>query len=228
MYERFTDRARKVMQLANQEAQRHNHDVIDPEHILLAICKEGSGIAATFLKFLGHDPDKLLTQVRDHLAANAGPALVTMGKLPQSTGSRDVIMQALETAKKWNDNYVGTEHLLAGVALVPGHESHGFCQSLGVTAEKIKEFRDLLDKENKSKPSAGTGSDTKSWHFFAAAGVPGGMDPIQAYATLALSTRAAAGSLYERWAALSDDARRVLRSPQDVLVEATKGGETHG
>ena len=69
MYERFTDRARKVMQLANQEAQRFNHEYIGTEHILLGLVKEGSGVAANVLKNLDVD---LLEQVANRFAAHDG------------------------------------------------------------------------------------------------------------------------------------------------------------
>src|SRR5262245_37577709 len=63
MYERFTDRARKVMQLANQEAQRFNHEYIGTEHILLGLVKEGSGVAANVLKNLDVDLRKIRLEV---------------------------------------------------------------------------------------------------------------------------------------------------------------------
>ncbi len=63
MYERFTDRARKVMQLANQEAQRFNHEYIGTEHILLGLVKEGSGVAANVLKTLGRRSPQIRLEV---------------------------------------------------------------------------------------------------------------------------------------------------------------------
>src|SRR5499427_754326 len=82
MYERFTDRARKVMQLANQEAQRFNHEYIGTEHILLGLVKEGSGVAANVLKNLDIDLRKIRLEVEK--IVQAGPDMVTMGKLPQT------------------------------------------------------------------------------------------------------------------------------------------------
>src|SRR5262249_52739625 len=81
MYERFTDRARKVMQLANQEAQRFNHEYIGTEHILLGLVKEGTGVAANVLKNLDIDLRKIRLEVEK--IVQAGPDMVTMGKLPQ-------------------------------------------------------------------------------------------------------------------------------------------------
>ena len=127
MYERFTDRARKVMQLANQEAQRFNHEYIGTEHILLGLVKEGSGVAANVLKNLDIDLRKIRLEVEK--IVQSGPDMVTMGKLPQTPRAKKVIEYSIEEARNLNHNYVGTEHLLLGllreqegVAAEGGHE----------------------------------------------------------------------------------------------------------
>ena len=79
MFERFTDRARKVMALANQEAQRFNHEYIGTEHILLGLVKEGSGVGANVLKNLDVDLRKVRLEVEK--LVKSGPETVTMGKL---------------------------------------------------------------------------------------------------------------------------------------------------
>src|SRR5947209_1485656 len=113
MYERFTDRARKVMQLANQEAQRFNHEYIGTEHILLGLVKEGTGVAANVLKNLDIDLRKIRLEVEK--IVQAGPDMVTMGKLPQTPRAKKVIEYSIEEARTLNHNYVGTEHLLLGL-----------------------------------------------------------------------------------------------------------------
>ena len=113
MYERFTDRARKVMQLANQEAQRFNHEYIGTEHILLGLVAEGSGVAANVLKHLGVDLDTLRWQIEK--LVQHGPEMVTMGKLPQTPRTKKVIENAMQEARNLDHNYVGTEHLLLGL-----------------------------------------------------------------------------------------------------------------
>src|SRR5882762_773040 len=113
MYERFTDRARKVMQLANQEAQRFNHEYIGTEHILLGLIKEGSGVAANVLKNLDIDLRKIRLEVEK--IVQSGPDMVTMGKLPQTPRAKKVIEYSIEEARNLNHNYVGTEHLLLGL-----------------------------------------------------------------------------------------------------------------
>ena len=113
MYEQFTDRARKVMQLANQEAQRFNHEYIGTEHILLGLIKEGSGVAANVLKNLDIDLRKIRIEVEK--LVQSGPDMVTMGKLPQTPRAKKVIEYSMEEARNLGHNYVGTEHLLLGL-----------------------------------------------------------------------------------------------------------------
>jgi len=113
MFERFTDRARKVMALANQEAQRFNHEYVGTEHILLGLVKEGSGVGATVLKNLDVDIKKLRLEIEK--LVKSGPDMVTMGKLPQTPRAKKVIEYAIEEARALNHNYVGTEHILLGL-----------------------------------------------------------------------------------------------------------------
>ena len=113
MFERFTDRARKVMQLANKEAQRLNHEYIGTEHILLGLVKEGAGVAARVLKDLEIDLHKIRLEVER--VVESGPDMVTMGKLPQTPRAKKVIEYSIEEARKLEHKYVGTEHLLLGL-----------------------------------------------------------------------------------------------------------------
>ena len=113
MFERFTDRARKVMALANQEAQRFNHEYVGTEHILLGLVKEGQGVAANVLHNLGTDLKKIRLEVEK--IVKSGPDMVTMGKLPQTPRAKKVIEFAIEEARNLGHNYVGTEHLLLGL-----------------------------------------------------------------------------------------------------------------
>jgi thiamine-phosphate pyrophosphorylase len=113
MYERFTDRARTVMQLANEEAHRFRHEYIGTEHILLGLLKEGSGVGANVLKNLDVDLRKIRLEV-DKLV-QSGPDMVTTGKLPQTPRAKKVIEYSMEEARNLNHNYVGTEHILLGL-----------------------------------------------------------------------------------------------------------------
>src|SRR5271157_4223965 len=113
MYERFTDRARKVMQLANQEAQRFNHEYIGTEHILLGLIKEGSGVAANVLKNLDIDLRKIRLEIEK--IVQSGPHMASVGKLPQTPTAKKVIEYSIEEARSFKHHYVGTEHLLLGL-----------------------------------------------------------------------------------------------------------------
>lgn len=120
MYERFTDRARKAMQLANQEAQRFNHELIQPLHIAVGIIKEGHGVACEILRRTAplDFPNLLLHAIREKLEkgyGSAGDEVVIMGRLPHSPDAKRVVESAVYHAKDvLGTNYVGTEHLLLG------------------------------------------------------------------------------------------------------------------
>jgi len=137
MYERFTDRARKVMQLANQEAQRFNHEYIGTEHILLGLIKEGSGVAANVLKNLDVDLRKIRLEVEK--LVQSGPDMVTMGKLPQTPRAKKVIEYSMEEARSLNHNYVGTEHILLGLLREQEGVAAQVLMNLGLKLEEVRE-----------------------------------------------------------------------------------------
>jgi ATP-dependent Clp protease ATP-binding subunit ClpA len=113
LFTRFTDRARKVMQLANQEAQRLDHEHLGTEHLLLGLVKEGSGVAAAVLKDLGIDLQALRLEVEKLVRSR--PDQVTMGRLPQTPRAKKAVEHAIAEARNLGHNYVGTEHLLLGL-----------------------------------------------------------------------------------------------------------------
>ncbi len=143
MFERFTDRARKVMALANQEAQRFNHEYIGTEHILLGLVKEGSGVGARVLMNLDVDLRKVRLEVEK--LVKSGPDMVTMGKLPQTPRAKKVIEYAIEEARSLNHNYVGTEHLLLGLLREQEGVAAQVLMNLGLKLEDVREgVLDLL------------------------------------------------------------------------------------
>ena len=97
MYERFTDRSRNVMQLANQEAQRYKHEFIGTEHILLGLAKEDSGVAANVLKVFGVEPVRIIAQIERLL--QEGPPGGRTDRLPQTPRAKNVIMYSMEEAR---------------------------------------------------------------------------------------------------------------------------------
>src|SRR6266511_274799 len=139
MYERFTDRARKVMQLANQEAQRFNHEYIGTEHILLGLVKEGSGVAANVLKNLDIDLRKIRLEVEKIVQHGPGGEQVVMGRLPHTPRAKKVIEYSIEEARNLNHNYVGTEHLLLGLLREQEGVAAQVLMNLGLKLEDVRE-----------------------------------------------------------------------------------------
>ncbi|MFI4912501.1 MAG: ATP-dependent Clp protease ATP-binding subunit [Sedimentisphaeraceae bacterium JB056] len=137
MFERFTDRARKVMALANQEAQRFNHEYLGTEHILLGLAKEGNGVGANVLRNLGIDTMKLRLEIEK--LVKSGPDVVSVGKLPQTPRARRVIEYAIEEARALNHNYVGTEHLLLGLLRETSGQAAQVLMNLGLKLETVRE-----------------------------------------------------------------------------------------
>jgi len=137
MFDRFTDRARKVMGLARQEAQRFNHDYIGTEHILLGLIQEGSGVAANVLKNMDIELKKIRGEIEKMV--KTGPTMVTMGQLPFTPRAKKVLELALEEASNLGHNYLGTEHLLLGLL----RESEGIAaqvlMNLGIKLEDVRE-----------------------------------------------------------------------------------------
>jgi len=113
MYEIFTDRARKVMQLANMEAARFKHEYIGTEHLLLGLIAEGSGVAANVLKNLGVDVHQVRREVEKIVLP--GPDYVPMPKRPLTPRTKKVIEYAQEESRAFKHHYIGTEHLLLGM-----------------------------------------------------------------------------------------------------------------
>jgi ATP-dependent Clp protease ATP-binding subunit ClpC len=161
MYERFTDRARKVMQLANQEAQRFNHEYIGTEHILLGLVKEGSGVAANVLKNLDIDLRKIRLEVEK--IVQSGPDMVTMGKLPQTPRAKKVIEYSIEEARNLNHNYVVTEHLLLGLLREQEGVAAQVLMNLGLKLEDVREeVLNLLGHNMATEESGGSGGERQA------------------------------------------------------------------
>ncbi|MFO1031248.1 MAG: ATP-dependent Clp protease ATP-binding subunit [Planctomycetota bacterium] len=137
MFDRFTDRAKKVMSFARQEAMKFNHEYIGTEHILLGLVQEGSGVAANVLKNMTVDLDKIRHEVEK--IVKTGPSMVTMGQLPFTPRAKKVLELSLEEASQLSHNYIGTEHLLLGLI----RENEGIAaqvlMNLGVKLEEVRE-----------------------------------------------------------------------------------------
>jgi ATP-dependent Clp protease ATP-binding subunit ClpC len=153
MFERFTDRARKVMALANQEAQRFNHEYVGTEHVLLGLVKEGQGVAANVLHNLQVDLKKIRLEVEK--IVKSGPNMVTMGKLPQTPRAKKVIEFAIEEARNLGHNYVGTEHLLLGLLREHDGVAAQVLMNLGLKLEDVRtEVLNILGASQEAEGAA--------------------------------------------------------------------------
>ena len=135
MYERFTDRARKVMQLANQEAQRFNHEYIGTEHILLGLVRESDGVAAKVLTNLGVELNKVRSAVEFIIGRGERS---TSGEIGLTPRAKKVIELAVDEARRLSHHNIGTEHLLIGLMREGEGGSAEVPRSMGVGVDDIK------------------------------------------------------------------------------------------
>jgi ATP-dependent Clp protease ATP-binding subunit ClpC len=112
MFERFTDKGRKIIILAREEAERHQNDYLGTEHLVLAILRETEGIALTVLKKLGLSPEQVRLEIERNLPG--GGATMTFGEIPFTPRVKKVIEYSVEEARLLGHNYIGSEHLLLG------------------------------------------------------------------------------------------------------------------
>jgi ATP-dependent Clp protease ATP-binding subunit ClpC len=137
MVTNFTDRAREIIRLANQEAQRLNHQYIGTEHVLLGLIKEGRSVAAQVLKNLDVDLRAIRKEVEK--IVHSGPDMVAMNKLPQTPRARKVIEYAIDEARSLNHSYVGSEHILLGLLREREGVAAQILMNLGLTLEEVRE-----------------------------------------------------------------------------------------
>src|SRR6266567_1972483 len=109
----FTDRVRKVLQMAREEAARLHHEYVGTEHILLGLIREGEGVAAAVLTNLSVDLEQVQERIED--SVRRGKATIALGELPYTSRAKKVLEFAMAEARELNHSYVGTEHLLLGL-----------------------------------------------------------------------------------------------------------------
>jgi ATP-dependent Clp protease ATP-binding subunit ClpC len=136
MFDKFTDRARKVIALARQEAERLNNDYIGTEHVLMGLIKEGSGVASNILENLSIDPDKVLYEIEK--IVQPGTNMVTMGQLPFTPRTKKMLEYSLEEMRNLGHNYIGTEHLLLGLIRENDSEAAQVMISMGIELDKVR------------------------------------------------------------------------------------------
>ena len=136
MNDRFTQRVRKVLFLARDEAGRLQHDYIGTEHLLLGVIREGEGVAANVLRRLNVDFDRLQKAIEDSVTAPMGP--VSIGEIPFTPRAKKVLELSIDEARLHNHNYVGTEHLLLALIREGEGVAARVLQEFGADYEKVK------------------------------------------------------------------------------------------
>jgi ATP-dependent Clp protease ATP-binding subunit ClpC len=137
MHDKFTERVRKVIYLAREEAARLQHDYIGTEHLLLGVIREGEGIAATVLNNLGVDLDHIRQAVENMVSSSGGT--MTIGEIPFTPRAKRVLELAVDEARSLGHNYVGTEHLLLGLIREGEGVAAKVLLELGVDRKRVRE-----------------------------------------------------------------------------------------
>ena len=151
--ERFTQRARRVLQLAQEEAERLSHNYIGTEHVLLGIVKEENGIAGRVLRELGAKPERVAELVERMTGAGKRQ---TTGKLDLTPRTKQVIEYAVDEARKLGHSYISTEHLLLGLIRQGDGVAIDVMRQIGLTADRVR--RETLRAVQQEQPESGASS----------------------------------------------------------------------
>ena len=150
-FDKFTERARKVLTLAQDEAQRFNHNYIGTEHLLLGLVREGEGVAARVLENMDVELPKVRTAVEFIIGRGDRPVVGEVGLTPRA---KRVIELAVDEARRLGHHYIGTEHLLLGLVREGEGIAAGVLESLGVNLDKVRhEVIRVLSQSSASGPA---------------------------------------------------------------------------
>ena len=159
-FDKFTERARRVLTLAQEEAQRFNHNYIGTEHLLLGLVREGDGVAAKVLSNLGVELGKVRSAVEFIIGRGDRAVLGEIGLTPRA---KKVIELAVDEARRLNHHYIGTEHLLLGLVREGEGIAAGVLESLGVNLERVRaETTRILSQSGPATAGAGAGTGGSS------------------------------------------------------------------
>src|SRR5438552_546461 len=159
-FDKFTDRARKVLTLAQDEAQRFNHNYIGTEHLLLGLVREGEGVAARVLENMNVELSKVRTAVEFIIGRGDRPVVGEVGLTPRA---KRVIELAIDEARRLGHNYIGTEHLLLGLVREGEGIAAGVLESLGVNLDKVRhQVIHVLSQSTTSAPAQETKRPSKT------------------------------------------------------------------
>ncbi|MBO9345033.1 MAG: ATP-dependent Clp protease ATP-binding subunit [Chloroflexi bacterium] len=152
--DRFNQRARRVLQIANEEAERLSHNYIGTEHLLLGLVKEENGIAGRVLREMGAKPDRVAEMVER--MTGTGRRSSSAGKLELTPRTKQVLEFAVEEARKLSHNYIGTEHLLLGLIRHADGVAIDVLRQLGLTPDRIR--RETLRAIQQEQPDTARAS----------------------------------------------------------------------
>ena len=158
-FDKFTERARKVLTLAQEEAQRFNHNYIGTEHLLLGLVREGDGVAAKVLANLGVELNKVRSAVE--FIIGRGDRTVT-GEIGLTPRAKKVIELAVDEARRLGHHYIGTEHLLLGLVREGEGIAAGVLESLGVNLEKVRSETIRILSQSSVHPHSDVRTGTKT------------------------------------------------------------------
>ena len=158
-FEKFSERARRVLSLAQDEAQRFNHNYIGTEHILLGLVRETEGVAARVLDGLSVDLTKVRSAVEFIIGRGERPAQGEIGLTPRA---KKVVELAVDEARRMNHTYIGTEHLLIGLLREGEGVAAGVLESLGVNLEKVRAETHRILSNSGSGGGSGSGSRSRT------------------------------------------------------------------
>ena len=161
MFNRFTERARKVIILAKEEARRFNHDYIGTEHILLGLIREGEGVAAAVLEKLGISLENIRLEIEK--LVQPGPTTQIIGDIPFTPRAKKALELAAEEARSLGHNYIGTEHILLGLIREGEGMASQVLLNLGLDLNRVRnEVLELLGSALPGFGQAGQQSKTKT------------------------------------------------------------------
>ncbi|MDP6063696.1 MAG: ATP-dependent Clp protease ATP-binding subunit, partial [SAR202 cluster bacterium] len=153
-FEKFSERARRVLSLANEEAQRFNHNYIGTEHILLGLVRETDGVAAKVLANLGVELDKVRSAVEFIIGRGEKTTSGEKGLTPRT---KKVVELAVDEARRLNHNFIGTEHLLIGLLREGEGVAAGVLESLQVNLDKVRAETSRILTQSPSQSQSGSG-----------------------------------------------------------------------
>ena len=158
-FEKFSEEARRVLSLAQEEAQRFNHNYIGTEHVLLGVVRESDGSAAKVLAGLGVELNKVRSAVEFIIGRGERSVGGEIGLTPRA---KKVIELAVDEARRLSHNYIGTEHLLIGLMREGEGVAAGVLESLGVTLDKVRAETGRVLSQTEGQPQSGQRSSART------------------------------------------------------------------